>query len=234
MKGIYTKYKERGGKAVFQCEHPQRYVSLVQDILTIASSDSYVRDMQLSSKLTDLLTYLMEDAWTVDEQSKTTDTHDTHTNPKKQLVRSVKDYIDEHYPHSLSLQTLASLFYINKEYLAAIFKETYGYTVNSYIAHVRISKAKEMLRFTDKTVEEIGREVGIEDGNYFSRVFKRVEGVSPKKYRERYFPTLSFIFSLFCRFIDNVYLNYATSLMTRFDNLVEWDMQCPAFFYLVP
>lgn len=93
-------------------------------------------------------------------------------------------WVDENYTEQLSLQSLSSSFYINKEYLATLFKETYGFTVNFYIAHVRVSKAKEMLRFTDMSVEEIGEKVGIEDPNYFSGMFKRVEGVSASKYRE--------------------------------------------------
>lgn len=157
-------------------------MDLVHSIFAIASSDSYVvRDMQLSSKLTDLLTYLMKDAWCEDVGNETAD---RHTDPKHQLVKAVKDYIDEHYTEQLSLQTVSAHFYINKEYLAKLFKETYGFTVNSYISIVRVTRAKEMLRFTDKTISEISYAVGYSDVNYFSRAFKRVEGISPKAYRE--------------------------------------------------
>lgn len=187
MKGIYTKYRERGGKPVFSPNNKERYVDLVSSILATASSDSYVRDMQLSSELMKLLTYLMEDAWPSEDEQSEDDGEkkaDNHTDPKRQLVRRVKDYIDENYQQSLTLQTLAGSFYVNKQYLAKLFKDTYGFTVNGYIAHIRVSKAKEMLRFTDMTVSEIGCAVGIKDVNYFSRVFKRLEGVAPGKYRE--------------------------------------------------
>ena len=138
------------------------------------------------------MTYLMEDAWESEDawNEELTEQTDNHTAPKNQLVKAtkdfvkaVKDYIDENYQEQLSLQNLANRFYINKEYLTKLFKETYGYTVNGYISHVRISRAKELLRFTDMTVSEIGYAVGIADENYFSRVFKRVEGISPSKYR---------------------------------------------------
>lgn len=107
----------------------------------------------------------MEDAWSEDAWTDEEETHTTYTAPKKQLVRQVKDYIDENYTLPLTLQTIATSFYINKEYLASLFKETYGFTVNSYIAHVRVGKAEEMLRFTDKSVSEIGYAVGIADEN---------------------------------------------------------------------
>lgn len=175
MEAIISKYKERGGKVTFRGD--RRYKELVQSVFSIASFDSYVRDMQIQEQLTRLLTYLMEDAW---EQ----ETVDVHTAPKRKLVKDVKEYIDLNYKERMSLESLAERFYINKEYLAQIFKEEYGFTVNGYISQVRVSKAKNLLRFTDDTMDAIGAAVGIEDGNYFARVFKRVEGISPSEYRK--------------------------------------------------
>jgi YesN/AraC family two-component response regulator len=59
-------------------------------------------------------------------------------------------------------------------------------TITSYLLSVRITHAKQLLRFTNKSVEEIGYEVGIGAPHYFSRVFKEVEGVSPTVYREQW------------------------------------------------
>lgn len=176
MPAIYSKYKERGGKAVFHCSAPARYAALVQAVFSIASSDSYVRDMQIAEKLTRLLTLLMEDAWTQE--------NGVQAAPKRKLVCEVKAYIDESFKEQMALSSLAEKFYINKEYLSKIFKEEYGFTVNGYICHVRVTKAKELLRFTDMTIEEIALETGVADANYFSRMFKKVEGVSPGRYRE--------------------------------------------------
>ena len=66
-----------------------------------------------------------------------------------------------------------SAVFINKYYLARIFREQYGCTVNTCIAQTRIGKVKELLRFTDKTVEEIGQDCGFPDANYFARSFKK-------------------------------------------------------------
>lgn len=177
MEAIYGKYKERGGKPVFQCADFIRYQELIEKILEIAASDSYVCDMQIAEKITQLLTYLMEDAWTQESAA-------VHSAPKRKLVKDVKEHIDSNYANKMSLESLASDFYINKEYLSKIFKEEYGFTVNGYIAQVRVAKAKSLLRFSDLTVEQIGITVGISDPNYFSRMFKKVEGISPSKYRE--------------------------------------------------
>ena len=55
--------------------------------------------------------------------------------------------------------------------------------LKDYLTSVRITEAKKLLRFTDKTTEEIAENIGINGAAYFSRLFKRVEGVSPKEYR---------------------------------------------------
>ena len=181
MAGIYEKYLERGGQPVFSCAAPgrrERYLSLVGSIFQLVSADSYVRDMQIAARLTELLTCLMEDAWNPEMILS--------PGTKRLSVREVRAYISEHYGEKLTLDSLSKRFFINKYYLAKIFKEQYGYTVNACIAQVRIGKAKELLRFSDRSVEAISFDCGFTDPNYFARCFKKVEGVSPSEYRQRW------------------------------------------------
>ena len=81
---------------------------------------------------------------------------------------------------------LSEVFYINKFYLTRVFKEQFGISINNYILQKRITKAKQMLRFTDKTAEEIGLECGLGAAYYFSRMFKSYEGISPGEYRKNW------------------------------------------------
>ena len=74
------------------------------------------------------------------------------------------------------------MFYINKYYLAKIFKETYGSTINNYLIEKRITHAKQLLRFSSMTVEDVGSAVGMDGITYFSRMFKKIEGISPREY----------------------------------------------------
>lgn len=76
------------------------------------------------------------------------------------------------------------MFYTNKYYLARLFKNQYGSSILNYVMNQRITQAKKMLRFTDKQIEVIGRDCGFEDANYFTRMFKKVEGSSPSEYRK--------------------------------------------------
>ena len=89
-------------------------------------------------------------------------------------------------PSTFTLDDLAEKFFINKFYLSKIFKETYGTTVNNYLISKRITRAKQLLRFTDMTVDEVGAAVGMGDANYFSRMFRKVEGISPREYRKQW------------------------------------------------
>ena len=151
-----------------------QYSTIISDIYTLASSSDYIRDMRINGKLNDLLTLLMESSWH----------REAHTNaPKKMDISSVKSFLDEHYKEKLSLESVASHFFIDKHYLARLFKEQYGVTLVTYLQQVRITHAKRMLRFTDKSIEEIGLECGIGELNYFSRVFKKLEGVIPSEFR---------------------------------------------------
>ena len=174
MPAIYAKYCERGGLPVIRGADVSQYAAILTDIYTLASSSDYIRDMRINGKLNDLLTLLMESSWH----------RGAHTNaPKKMDISLVKSFLDEHYKEKLSLESVASHFFIDKHYLARLFKEQYGVTLVTYLQQVRITHAKRMLRFTDKSIEEIGLECGIGELNYFSRVFKKLEGVSPSEFR---------------------------------------------------
>ena len=192
MPAIYAKYCERGGLPVIRgadmacgadmvCgadmargADVSQYSTILTDIYTLASSSDYIRDMRINGKLNDLLTLLMESSWH----------REAHTNaPKKMEISQVKFFLDEHYKEKLSLEFVASHFFIDKHYLARLFKEQYGVTLVTYLQQVRITHAKRMLRFTDKSIEEIGLECGIGELNYFSRVFKKLEGVRPSEFR---------------------------------------------------
>ncbi|ANE45258.1 hypothetical protein SY83_01725 [Paenibacillus swuensis] len=95
----------------------------------------------------------------------------------------VTSWLEEHYREPCSNQTLARLIHVHEDYMAKLFKQMYGMTPNKYLQFIRHRKAKDLLRHTDLTVEEIGRDVGYEDLHYFSRTFRKWEGVSPRGYR---------------------------------------------------
>mgnify|MGYP000010643056 FL=1 len=105
---------------------------------------------------------------------------------KRQNVQEIKDYLDLHFAEKITLDALAERFYINKFYLTRVFKEQFGLSVTNYLTQLRITQAKRLLRFTGKSVENVAQECGLNDANYFSRLFKKVEGTTPGEYRRQW------------------------------------------------
>lgn len=101
----------------------------------------------------------------------------------KRLVKAIKDYIMEHYHEPISLNMIAENVYLSPSYLSDLFKSQTGETISNYLAKVRMEKAKMLLRDVRKKSYEIGEMVGYKDPTYFSKVFKKVVGVSPNEYR---------------------------------------------------
>lgn len=176
MKAIYRKYQERGGQPVFRSSYLQQYKSILDELYKIADSADYVRDMRLHEKLSSLLILLMEDAWDEDKNNTFSDTTTAD-------IQEIKEYLDTYFKDKITLDQLSSHFYINKSYMQSLFKDRYGSTINAYLNQVRITYVKQQLRFTDKTIEVLAEELHI-DPPYLSRVFKKIEGISPSAFRQ--------------------------------------------------
>jgi len=174
MKSIYDKYKHRGGKPVFVCSYNE-YTILLDKLYETAVSSSYVKDMKINSLISDLLVYLMEDAWNPGNIILT---------DKQKDIQDIKSFLDNNYNTKITLDDLSARFLIDKFYMCERFKEQYGITINDYLINVRITEAKKFLRFTDKTMEEIAELTGINGAAYFSRLFKKIEGITPGCFRK--------------------------------------------------
>lgn len=96
-------------------------------------------------------------------------------------VGPIIDYINAHISEELSLDHLAKTFYLNKDYLGNIFKNTTGYTIKEYIISKRIMLAKQYL-LENEPVSWVMEKVGFNDYSHFINTFKKQVGVTPKQY----------------------------------------------------
>jgi len=100
------------------------------------------------------------------------------------LLRRVLDYIDANYDQeSLSLSSAAREVNVSANHLSSIFSQNMQKTFIEYITEKRMEKAKHLLKDTDQSSGKIAMEVGYKDSHYFSFVFKKTQGCSPREYR---------------------------------------------------
>lgn len=100
------------------------------------------------------------------------------------LIRTVVNYIDQHLYSELTLSILAEKFDKNPSYLSNAFKKEVGETLTSYIGRQRIRASLRYFNTTNMSVAEVAGAVGIPDFGYFSKLFKRHIGISPREYKK--------------------------------------------------
>lgn len=99
-------------------------------------------------------------------------------------IQQIKQYIIKHSHEDISLDTLAKKVGLSPIYISKMFKEKLGINYIDFLTECRIEKAKKLMSDPEKSIKEITFEVGYREPNYFSKVFKKMCSVSPKKYRQ--------------------------------------------------
>lgn len=99
------------------------------------------------------------------------------------IYKSIR-FMKENYTHKLTLEDVAREVHLSPSYFSRIFKEEMHANFNSYLNKIRIDRAKQFLLRDDINLVDISNLVGYEDQSYFSKVFKKMTGVSPGKFRE--------------------------------------------------
>ncbi len=101
------------------------------------------------------------------------------------IVSKAKTYIDQNYSRELTLDEVSRSVNISPYYFSKLFKEEAGENFIEYLTRARITRAKELLQNPALSIKEICVMSGYSDPNYFSRIFKKQEDVTPSEYRER-------------------------------------------------
>jgi len=102
----------------------------------------------------------------------------------RSILKQAVAYIDSHYTEeSLSLNQVARAVNVSANYLSAVFSQETGATFTEYVTGKRMEKARELLRSTDKRSGEVAVAVGYRDPHYFSFLFKKTQGCTPRDYR---------------------------------------------------
>lgn len=100
------------------------------------------------------------------------------------IISDIENYIEKNLDKKLSLTDIAASVHMNKSYISRVFKEKMGENLFDYINKRKIEKAKILIKNNVLRMYEIALSVGMEDTAYFSRVFKKYEGISPSEYQK--------------------------------------------------
>ncbi|RAV11218.1 helix-turn-helix domain-containing protein [Paenibacillus contaminans] len=99
------------------------------------------------------------------------------------IVDFVVRFIEEHYGDDIYQDLIADRLNISTGYLRNYFKEKTGQNLSDYLNGYRIEKAKEMLEATEEKIQDIAAKVGYQNANSFTRMFRRLTGITPGEYR---------------------------------------------------
>ena len=110
---------------------------------------------------------------------------DSASDTKTRLIKAARDYLDVNYMReSLSLSEVAAHIGITSNYLSALFSRETGETFSEYLNRIRIRAATRLLKNSGLSINEIASQTGYSDAVYFSKVFKRLMGMSPRAYKQ--------------------------------------------------
>jgi AraC-like DNA-binding protein len=102
------------------------------------------------------------------------------------VIRQAKDYISTHIHDKISIAGMANEIGINPNYLSTIFSRSENKTITEYITDEKLHLCENMLKYSDCTIQEIGAYFAFSSQSYFTKLFKRVYGLTPGAYRQLY------------------------------------------------
>lgn len=109
-----------------------------------------------------------------------------HRLDELETARRMEDlvaYVDQYYMEELSLEKLSRRFFFSREHISRKFKQETGMPLSKYVTNRRINQSKQWLNETDKSIYSISLLLGYQDEKYFSKLFKKVVGMTPFEYR---------------------------------------------------
>lgn len=170
---LYKDFVKENGN-IFHPKSESDFQNSLEHLLYAYISIDPYREYQVSALLNQLFVSILA------EMESYTRSQQNMPDQLKYLVH----YVNNNYTHELSLEFLSDFFSISKYHLCRSFKKYTGFTLNDYITQLRLEQAKELLRTTALPANKICFAVGINDENYFYRLFKKHVGISPQKYRK--------------------------------------------------
>lgn len=161
--GLALQFVRQLPAGLLPIRHAESCSEMVEQLLTAGRREEPAAELQASRLLAELLHKLA---------LETTDTGQSG------LCRQTIRYLESHYARRITLQELSSRLYLSPSHFLRCFKAETGYTPHEYLNRLRLLKARQQLRYSDETVEAVGRSVGFPHTSYFIRQYKAQYGIT--------------------------------------------------------
>ena len=173
--GYYQEF-ERNGFSILDIRNKSRFEEMLWQIISINQKKLVSRELLTSHLILGLLTELL--------LLRSEGLYDNSILPD--YVSGCMKYIDTHFKEELSLSFLADTQHVSKYYLSREFKHYVGITLQDYLINTRITYAKEQLKYTNASVNDIAFSCGIPNVSHFIRLFKTRENLTPLAWRKQW------------------------------------------------
>ncbi|EXG87496.1 two component transcriptional regulator, AraC family [Clostridium sp. ASBs410] len=177
---LFARCKPSRSQAVNACSKLYYYITFLLEERE-DQSFPYILDVagQLN-RLSDLNTVI---AWLEGFRDQVAEALETYKESRKdKYIELVQEYIREHYREKITLNQMSALLNISQGHLSSIFKKQTGKNFSDYVSEVKIEKAKELIGTYQYMMYEISDMLGFDTQYYFSTVFKKITGHTPKEY----------------------------------------------------
>ena len=141
---------------------------------------SYIRELQSCSDMESLRNWFQDKTREI-----CTKMEDSKEKEAVSVIDRAKAYIDENFRRDISLDDVSREVDISPYYFSKLFKQETGKNFIEYLTEIRLKNARELLQNSQLSIKEICVQSGYGDPNYFSRIFKKYEGVTPSEFRGR-------------------------------------------------
>lgn len=142
------------------------------------SAFAYVQQLSNLNNVEEITKWLLELVDEALEQNK-----QTKQDLSNQVVTTAEKYLKENFHRNISLEDISNYVHLSPFYFSRIFKKETGLNFIEFLTKLRIEEAKKLLVTSDEPVVNIANLVGYNEPNYFSRVFRKLVGMTPKQYK---------------------------------------------------
>lgn len=149
------------------------------------SNEYFTNISRMINRLNTFINYRQVKRWLCEFSQQVISVLEQMTSSKYELGEKVKRYVRENVKERIMLQDVADAVSISPSYLSALFKKEYGQNLVDYINAQKRERAKELIREGRYRIYEISYMLSFENAYYFTKVFKRHTGMTPKEYQHK-------------------------------------------------